>query len=310
MLMRKLIPITLILVLVVSLCGCLSSGSSGEQDISVDDLMELAQDAAENIESCKIEASMTMDMSSGSESTSVSIDMTGAMDVTDEELELIMEMVLPSELMGMDFPEDASIEMYMVDGWMYMGMPGESGSMEWLKMEMPDVDDLPDQTGLSPDELDAALTEMLDWLESSTEMTMEGSEEVKGVDCYYLEVEVDPAELMEMMMGNMEDLGLEDLGINMDDMTGGFTDDIDDAVKSLNFKVWFAKGTNLPMKMEVNMELEIDEYGTNTEADFGLELVIFDYGETVEVDVPQEALDNAQDMSSYYGDYGYYDGYY
>lgn len=308
--MRKLIPITLILVLVVSLCGCLSSGSSGEQDISVDDLMELAQDAAENIESCKIEASMTMDMSSGSESTSVSIDMTGAMDVTDEELELIMEMVLPSELMGMDFPEDASIEMYMVDGWMYMGMPGESGSMEWLKMEMPDVDDLPDQTGLSPDELDAALTEMLDWLESSTEMTMEGSEEVKGVDCYYLEVEVDPAELMEMMMGNMEDLGLEDLGINMDDMTGGFTDDIDDAVKSLNFKVWFAKGTNLPMKMEVNMELEIDEYGTNTEADFGLELVIFDYGETVEVDVPQEALDNAQDMSSYYGDYGYYDGYY
>jgi hypothetical protein len=308
--MRKLIPITLILVLVVSLCGCLSSGSSGEQDISVDDLMELAQDAAENIESCKIEASMTMDMSSGSESTSVSIDMTGAMDVTDEELELIMEMVLPSELMDMDFPEDASIEMYMVDGWMYMGMPGESGSMEWLKMEMPDVDDLPDQTGLSPDELDAALTEMLDWLESSTEMTMEGSEEVKGVDCYYLEVEVDPAELMEMMMGNMEDLGLEDLGINMDDMTGGFTDDIDDAVKSLNFKVWFAKGTNLPMKMEVNMELEIDEYGTNTEADFGLELVIFDYGETVEVDVPQEALDNAQDMSSYYGDYGYYDGYY
>ena len=302
--MRKLIPITLILVLVVSLCGCLSCGSSGEEDISVDDLMKLAQDAAENIESCKIEASMTMDMSSGPESASMSINITGAMDVPNEEMELIMEMELPSELMEMDFPEDASIEMYMADGWMYMRIPGESGSMEWLKMEMPDVDDLPDQTGLSPDELDATLTEMLDWLESSTEMTMEGSEEVKGVDCYYLEVEVDPAELMEMMMGNMDDLGLGDLGMNMDDMTGGFPDDIDDVLKSLTFKVWFAKDTNLPMKMEVNMELEIDEYGTVTEAEFDLELVIFDYGETVEVDVPQEALDNAQDLSSYY------DGYY
>jgi hypothetical protein len=146
-----------------------------------------------------------------------------------------------------------------------------------------------EMTGLSQDSLenlDEMLIEMMGALESTTEVTVDGTSEVKGVECYSMTVTPDPATLMEQLMGLLDEGGLEDLADLGDE-------DIGDIIKDYSAKLWFAKDGGMLMKLQVDLSLEME--GETSE--LSLELIIYDINESVDVEVPQEAQDNAMDFT-------------
>ena len=290
---KRLIPITLVCVLVVSLCGCFGCGSSGEASVSVGDLVELAQESAKDIQSCNIEADVSMEMSipatqySEAQEASMSLDLTGALDIPNEQLQLVMNMDMPAEVTGTEM--EGTISCYLVGDSIYLGMPGEeSGSTEWMTMSMPNMNMI-SMMGLTEQQLTTMVTDLLACLESSADIVVEGSEQVKGVDCYYVEIDVNVAQLMNVATGITENPMIQGFAGDMGDSLA----EIEEAVESLTVTIWLAQETGLPMKVAIDTEIEIPMESMTIGADLVCEVTIFDYNQPAEVQVPQEAVDNA-----------------
>jgi hypothetical protein len=109
-------------------------------------------------------------------------------------------------------------------------------------------------------------------------------EEVDGVDCYVLEIEVeDIEEMFEIMiqqMGSATSLSADEL----------------ESIKGMAFKEWIAKDTYFVTKMFMNLQME--EEGTMV--DMSMTMKFYDYNEPMEITLPEEAED-AIDMESMMG---------
>lgn len=278
---KRLAPIALASVVILMLPGCPFSGGA----ISASELVQRAQSNVDDAQTCKMEGTMSMDMSAGTDgmegfpSMSMNMEMTGKIDFENQSMELLEDVDMTMEMFG-SFSMTTLLQCYLKDGWMYIGVgTPDSESTFWQKTQISEMDTFWQGAGLVQSDVDS----IVEILGSATEVTIEGTEKVKGVDCYYVEVELDPTALWEVLMGSMTEEDYAELGL--------IEDELDDVITSWTVKMWYAKDTCLPMKVLMNMALEVDG-GT---IDVSFETVMYDYNEPVSIDVPQEGL-NAEEV--------------
>ena len=277
---KKMVAISLLLVVVLSFTAC--AGSPSAQEI-VDSVIE----SFNNMRTYQFDIDMTMEMVGEAEGEAlertVTIDSSGTLDLENLQMraELTMNAVEPEE-----GEVEMGVEMYIVDGVMYAipRAPGEEPT--WMKEEVPAErwETLEGIGGLE------AYRELL----RTAQVKVIGSENVKGVDCYVLQLTPDMAQLWQTAM--------EPGGV----VGGGALPPIpeeylQEVFRSFSVKQWIAKDTYFLMKAEIDMAVEstpelmgyMGEEGEMT-IDLTMSLLAYNYNQPVTIVVPPKAVEATQ----------------
>lgn len=288
--MRKILPLFLVLVLSFAFVGC---GGEGET-LSPEEIARIVANvtgAMEDIETYQFDMDMVMimDISGGIQPGKITMDATGdgAVNIADQRMKMAMTMTMSMTGMGDQTMEQES---YFIEDWIYMKSAIAGMDLGWMKMEMPEE-----------------MWETQDQLEQQVEFLTEGdlgmveflgSEKVGGVDCYVVEVTPDMVDLANYLL---QQQGLEDLASV--DLTSLVL-----AIKQFSIKEWLAKDSYLCMKssnhilMDLTPELIGASPGEFEEMamDIDIEMTFHGYNEPATIILPQEALDAEEITSEYY----------
>jgi len=268
---KNILPLSLALVMVLSLAACAKEPSAQE---IVDGVIESLDD----IRTYQFDMDMTMDIAGEAEGEAVEMTMvmdgSGTLDL--ENRQMRMDMTMSMAMTGEDEIEMA-MEMYLIGDMMYMMMEiPEMGPM-WIKSEMPEgyweeMSQVEPQIEL----LEAAQVEVI------------GSERVGGIDCYVLQLTPDLEQLWQIVMQQAEVTGGE-----MPDVTEEL---LEEMFRSFSVKQWVAKDTYFLTKAEINMAVELtpealgspEEEGVVT-MDMAVGLLVYNYNQPVFIELPPEA---------------------
>ena len=277
--LKKVIVASLALVVTLSVASC-SGGEAGLP--SAEEIIEGTVEALEHIRTYQFEADMTMSMTAEAEGetfkATIAIDMSGALDTDNEEMKADIDI-------SMEVPEEDEIDMrmamYIVDDMMYASVetPLLGDIPMWVKSEVPEG--IMDQLG----QVDSQV-ELLE----TAQVKVIGSEKVKGVDCYVLDLTPDMERLWELAMQQSQVSGEA-----LPDIAKGF---IGEMFSGFSVKYWIAKDTYFLAKAEIDMALELtpealgfpDEEGSLT-MDIAMTLLAYDYNQPVSIELPPEAED-------------------
>ncbi len=286
--MRKILPLVLVLILSFAFVGC------GEKETltpeQIDQLVANVTSALEDTETYQFDMDMvmTMDVTGGTQPGAITMDATGdgAMSLVDQRMKMTMTMTMDIPGMGEETMEQES---YLVGGWMYIRQTMAGMDLGWMKMEMPEgMWETQDQLDQQIEFLTQGDLSMVEFL---------GSEKVAGVDCYVLEVTPDMVDLANYLS---QQQGIE--GLTPSDLTKLVV-----AIKQFSIKEWLAKDSGLCMKasnhilMEMTPEL-LDLAPGDFEkmaADMDIEMTFRDYNKPVAIILPPEAMD-AQEITGGY----------
>jgi len=234
-----------------------------------------------------------MDIRGGGEEGTMDMDMTmeGYIDQTSMDMYMLMDLYLAMDIGFEAGSEDMTIDMYMVDDYLYMKMDIPELGEEWIKM--PATDET-----MSAYDLDM-VSEQLAILESPGELNYLRDEILDGSDCYVIQMIPDLAAIMDWI----GDQGLADLGLDWEDV-GVIRDMFDE----LTYTIWIDKETKYIKKMTayILMKMSGDDFadmdgdiGTIT-MDMNMDIEMYDYNKPVTIVLPDEALDAME-----FGDFGF-----
>ncbi|MFC2017686.1 DUF6612 family protein [Chloroflexota bacterium] len=281
--MKRVLLLSLgLLLLCFPLIGC-----DSEEGLASEKIAEIVEGVSTSeADTCTfdMDISANVEVDAGGQSFAVSVDGwgEGSMDNVDQAMH--MPITINANVPGLG-DQTISLEMYIVDGWMYMNMDGE-----WTKMELPqEMLGEQDQSILI-----GQLTELL----ALVEIDHRGSETINGVDCYKFQITPDLGQLAESAFEQFQQPGMDDFELDgLEEMISAF---------SVDCTFWIAKDDNLLMKIELDLggELSSEDIPELGMVDFGsmsLDMnmeIVFDYNESVNIVLPNEALD-----AYYQGDY-------
>ena len=268
---KKVLAITLLLVMVLSLAACKSGPSAQE---IVDGVIESLDD----IRTYQFDMEMNIDMAIESEDESfeqsMGMDFSGALDL--ENREMRMDMTASMVMFGEDM--EVSGEIYLIGGMVYtMVEDPEMGSI-WSKSEIPE-----------------GFWEQMNQVEPQIELLkvvqvdVIGSEIVEGVDCYVLQLTPDMEQLWQLAM--------QQAGVTGEEMLPDVAEEyLQDIFKDLSVKQWIAKDTSFLTKAEIDMAIELtpealgypEEEGIMT-MDIAMDLLAYNYNQPVSIVLPPEA---------------------
>jgi hypothetical protein len=263
----------LLLAIVITTVGLACSGTGAS--LSADQVMENAVAAQADVESFRLDATLTAsveDPEAGT--TTVSLDADCAVDLEDAEIEAIADLSL--DMTGMNIA--AEIEAYVVDNYAYM-MMSLMGQTTWTKQPVPA--DIWETVEGSQSQLEGLL--------GSVDAEVVKEEKVNGVNCYVVEIAPDLGQLQQALM-DQPGLG-EDLG----EMP-----DLESMVEELSFKLWVAKDTYFLSKAKINITLNMADETAGIPAgtvDLSLEIVAYDYNQSISIELPPGA-ESAEEGSS------------
>jgi len=274
---RKTTSMLLPLLAVICLAACQPGAAvQTAEPPSVEQIIDSTVKALESVTTFEFEASMTMTMSGEVEGepvdASMDSQMAGMVDVTSEELKMDMDVV-------MNVPGEgeilAGMEMYFISDTMYAltEVPALGGLSMWVKSELPP----------GTREQMAQVEDQVDLLAIS-EVTLAGTENVEGTDCYLLELTTDPDRLWELVEQRMSTAGTEPPGLKEELF-------IREMVRSYSVRQWVEIDTYLLRKAEVHMEMETE----GTAVDITMVLLARNHGQPVSIELPPEA-DNAIEL--------------
>jgi len=287
--MRKILPLFLVLILSFAFVGCGGGGETLTPE-QIDQLVANVTSAQEDIETYQfdIDMGMTLDVTGGTQPGTITMDASGdgAMSLVDQKTKMMLTMTMNIPGMGKETMEQES---YLVGGWMYIRQSMAGMDLGWMKMEMPE------ETWETQNQLDQQI-EFLTGGDLSLVKFL-GSKKVSGVDCYVVEVTPDMVDLANYLS---QQQGMEDL--TAVDLTKLII-----AIKRFSIKVWLAKDSGLCMKasdhiyMEMTPELlDMPEGKFEKMAmDMDIEITFRDYNKLVSIILPPEALE-AQEIPSKY----------
>jgi hypothetical protein len=202
----------------------------------------------------------------------------GAIDIENSQMSMGMNMSMIA-IGEEDF--EISMGMYLFDNVMYMmtNIP-EIGPM-WIKSEMP---------VLYWEEFDQ-IDPQLELLVDAIEVKVIGSEQVRDIDCYILEIIPDMEQLWQIAMQQSALTGEEMLPeINKDFLQ--------EMLKDFSVKQWIAKDTYFLSKAKIDMDIEITPEAMGFPGEDGLitlditmDLFAYDYNQPVKIELPPEAED-------------------
>jgi hypothetical protein len=213
----------------------------GEERSESGEIIQRSIAALENIETANMQGSMSVNIGGTGimegESASVDADIEMSIDIPNQKM--YMKSIAKSQdplLAG----QMGAAEYYIIDGMAYskMDLYGES---LWVKeaAEWPSLD---------ANGLDEALGFM--------EAEVLGSETKNGEDCYKIKVKPELRALMEGLLESQSD-EIAAAGVSKTQIDEA-VDMILESVKTMEFHVWIAKGSSLPVAFEGNMRVEVD----------------------------------------------------
>ncbi|MDD5191209.1 MAG: hypothetical protein PHE50_09240 [Dehalococcoidales bacterium] len=183
--------------------------------------------------------------------------------------------------LAMDVPGQGKNTMdivtYVKDEWMYIGVNGVGTGTQWGKQKLTtDIWKAQNQ-----------LAQQVAFLEKAVKVTITGSETINGADCYVLEVVPDTKAIQDWILSQQQET-LSQMG-NVD---------LSKVIKTMSVKEWINKKNFYPMKADISATMGFVPADVQAEAaDFNTMTMTMtasatykDYGETVVVDVPAEAL--------------------
>ena len=280
---KKILIVSLVLVMVLSFTACAKEPSAQE---IVDGVIE----SFENIRTYQWELVVTQYQTGEAEGEvleqTVTVDTSGTLDL--EKLQMSAEV---SMVVNMVAPEEDEIEqraqMYIIDGMMY-GKPEEPGIEEpmWTKEELP-AEAWGMLKGIS------GLETYIELLETA-QVEVIGSEKVKGVDCYVIQLTPEIAQLWQTVGAGGFSGGVPGAPTIPEEL-------LKKVFSDFTVKQWIAKDTYFLMKAEIDTVMELtsefnDYLGEEGEMsiDLTLSFLAYNYNQPVTIVVPQEALEATQ----------------
>jgi len=273
---KKILPMTLVLVVVFSFAAC-AGGPSAQEIIAG------VTESLDDITSYQFDMDMTMDMAGEAEGETFEMTMTmgfsGALDLENRQMraDITMSMVTPGE-----DEMEMGMEIYLIDDMGYMMTDMLGMEPTWMKSEISEADWEEVSEGMR-------LAESQIELLQGAQVEVLASEKVKGIDCYVLQLTPDMGQLWQTAMQQAQVAGEEILP----EVTEEF---IQEMFCSFSVKQWFAKDTYFLTKAEIDMVVELtpeamgypEEEGEMT-MDIAMTLLAYDYNKPVSIILPPEA---------------------
>jgi len=288
---RKILALSLVLVMALSFIAC-----EGEDLPSAQDIVDNYIQALEDVRTGEFDMEMTMDIDGEEEGESIAanmeMDASGVLDIENNQLQMAMNLALTGE-------EDMEVEaeMYLVDNTFYILTDMLGMGPMWMKLEMSEMEELPEEYLEQADLLELPI-ELLE----AFEVEVTGSEKVDGIECYVLEINPDMEQLWQMF---------ETTELEMADIPEDFEGHLDEMFRSFSVRQWIAKDTYLLTKQEIEMTMEFtpetmgfpEEEG-EAAIDLFITLLFYDYNQPVSIELPPGAED-AMDIMDFmdYMDY-------
>jgi len=276
---KKILTVSLALAMVLSFTAC----AKEEAELpSAQEIVDGVIESFDNIRTYQFNMVVTQDQAGEAEGEvleqTVTVDNSGTLDLENvqmrAELTMTVNMVAPEEdeiVMG--------VEMYIIDGMMYAmpEAPGEEPT--WMKSEVP-TEAWEMQKGMSGLETYKELLE-------TAQVEVIGSEKVKGVDCYVLQLTPEMAQLWQTV-------GLGGVGIGTAPTVP--EELLQEVFSDFTVKQWIAKDIYFLMKVEIDMAVELtpevmDYLGGEGEMsmDMTLSFLAYNYNQPVSIELPPEA---------------------
>ncbi|MBN1644052.1 MAG: hypothetical protein JW856_04470 [Dehalococcoidales bacterium] len=280
--MRVMSFLVMCIILVMSLMvtGC--------KELTAEEIVANYMMAQSGITSYRADYTLTYDIEvSEAEEETMNMSMYGTgttvTDVKDKKLQMTMDM-------NIEVPDEetqqASVEMYLVDGWLY------------TKVEIPDAYEQWSKAKGSDDFAEDDAARIIELVESATESTLQGTEKLNGINCYILEIVPDISKMWDWLMSQM---GSE--------LTGSFDIsqfDLSKIIESISCKVWVSKSGYRMVKTEVTLVMKIDaeamgvpsedEDSGSVAMSMSMSMTFYDYNEPVDINLPEEAF-GAEEVS-------------
>ncbi len=275
---KKILPMGLVLVVVFSFAACV--GEPSAQEI-VDGVIE----SFDNIRTYQFDMDMTMDMVGEAEGEAfertVTMDNSGTLDL--ENVQMRAELTMTVNMVAPEEDEiEMGVEMYVIDGMMYAMPEVPEEEPTWMKEEVP-AEGWEMLKGIS------GLEDYKELLETA-QVKVIGSEKVKGVDCYMLQLTPDMAQLWQIAMGPTGEVGIGGIQPTIPE------EFLQEIFRSFSVKQWIAKDTYFLMKAEIDMAMEstpevMDYLGEEGEMtiDLTMSLLAYNYNQPVSIVLPPEA---------------------
>jgi hypothetical protein len=263
---KKILAISLVLTMVLSLMACVQLPPSQE-------IVAGVIESLPDIKTYRFKVDVTIGVTAEAEAFEMTMvtDSIGVLDLEDGKLRVgtTMSVVMPGE-----DETEMEVETYLIDDMIYMGgeVPG-IGTM-WVKSEMPEgIWEQVNQVEPQIELLEAAQVEVI------------GSERVGGVDCYVLEITPDMEQVWQLVIQQAE-------------MVGEMPAFSEEMFRSFSVKQWVEKDTYFLRKanIDVAMELTPETMGLSEEEgvmtmDIVMDLLVYDYNQSVSIELPPEAED-------------------
>ena len=274
---KKILTVSLALVMVLSLAACAEEAGEEGGLPSAQEIVDCVMQSLDDIRTYQFDMDMIMDMAGEGEGETFEVTMvmdgSGALDFDNGEMrmDMTMSMTMPDE------PEmDMGTAIYLIDDMMYMLMEIPEMEPMWIKSEIPEgYWEEMSQVQTQIELLEVAQVEVI------------GSERIGGIDCYVLQVTPDLEQLWQMVMQQAEMAG------EMPDITGEL---LQEMFRSFSVEQWVAKDTYFLAKVEIDMAIELTpeamgfpgEEGIMT-MDIAMSILAYNYNQPVSIVLPPEA---------------------
>lgn len=276
---NKIMTILLVLVMALSFGSCTKEPTAEE---IVDGVIE----SQGEIRTYQFELDMTMyavgEAEGAAHEQTMIMDNSGTLDL--ENIQMEADLNLKTNIVAPVEEEiEMGVEMYIVDGMMYAKPEAPGEEPTWMKSELPSVA-WEVQKGLS------GLDNYYELL-ATAQVEVIGSEKVKSVDCYVLEVSPDLEQLYKTATNvtGTSDTG----GMLLPPVPEEFLKDI---FSSFSVKQWVAKDNYFLIKAEIDISMEstpelMDYLGEEgeTSVDITIIFLAYNYNQPVSIELPPEA---------------------
>jgi hypothetical protein len=277
---KKILTMSLVLVMVLSFTACAEETEEEVELPSAQEIVDGVIESFDNIRTYQFDMHMTQDQAGEAEGEAleqtVTIDNSGTLDLENVQMRatLTMNVVAPEEE-----EEEMGVEMYIIDGMMYANPAVPEEEPMWMKEEVP-AEAWEMLKGIS------GLENYKELLETA-QVEVIGSEKVKGVDCYVLQLTPDMAQLWQTVGPG---------GVGVGGVPTIPEESLQEIFRSFSVKQWIAKDTYFLMKVEIDTAVELTPevmgYLGEEEvmsADTTLSFLAYNYNQPVSIVLPPEA---------------------
>jgi hypothetical protein len=281
---KNILTMSLVLVMVLSFNACAKETEEEVELPSAQEIVDGVIESFDNIRTYQFDTDVTMGMAGEAEGEAleqtVTMDNSGTLDLENvqmrADLTMNVNMAAPEE----DEMEEG-VEMYIIDGMMYAMAKAPEEEPTWMKEEVP----------AEAWEMLKEISRLETYKEllKTAQVKVIGSEKVKGVDCYVLQLTPEMAQLWQIAMEPTGRAGVGILPTVPEEL-------LQEVFSDFTVKQWVAKDTYFLMKAEIDMAMEttpefMDYLGEEGEItiDLTMSSLFYNYNQPVSIVLPPEA---------------------